>query len=66
MTTAKRSKGRKEGKASGGKKAPPGSATRQERERKSNAQKGRSPSGEYLPKIGKKEVGGGTRGGQLH
>jgi hypothetical protein len=66
MTTAKRGKAKETGKASGVKKSPPGSATRQERERKSGARKEKGSSGEQLPKIGKREVGGGKRGGQLH
>lgn len=66
MTTAKRGKAKETGKASGVKKSPPGSATRQERERKSSSQKGQGTSGDALPKIGKKEIGSGRRGGQLH
>jgi hypothetical protein len=66
MTTAKRGKAKETGKASGVKKSPPGSATRQERERKSGAQKGKGSSADALPKIGKKEIESGKRGGKLH
>jgi hypothetical protein len=66
MTTAKRGQAKETGKASGVKKSPPGSATRRERERKSGAHKGKGSSGDAIPKIGKKEIGSGKRGGQLH
>jgi hypothetical protein len=67
MTTAKKSRSKKDGKSGRGKQSPP-SSTRGEQEQKSSA-RGRARAAArppQIPKVGKSDVGGGTRGGQLH
>jgi hypothetical protein len=65
MTTAKRGGTKKTGKSGAGKQSPPSSA-RVERARKSTSRVSDDESQRNLPKLGKNEVGGGTRGGRLH